>query len=213
MLSVRKDALNVGEAVGMRANRFWRDQFQAYRLWILERGLPGAAAPAGATSRPLPPEVELHFLDRHARRDWVCQLGGDADWPQFRVALLHGHDLLIASRDGETLGWAWIGYEHVFLPPLGRDIRLPAGAAYLYDAYVRPAERGHGIGHALVGQRCRHADAHGVERLLSHVMTGNQRSLQSLQSHGFHIVGRTLFVKALAIKVWTREPLPAPHAA
>ena len=160
-----------------------------------------------------PPGVELRILDRHARRDWVCQRGGDADWPQFRAALEHGHDLVIASREGQPLGWAWIGYERVFLAPLGRDIRLPDGLAYLYDAYVRPAERGHGIGHALVGARCRHADQQGIERLLSHVMTGNERSRRALQSHGFAIVGRTLFVKALALKVWTREPLPAPHAA
>jgi GNAT superfamily N-acetyltransferase len=112
-----------------------------------------------------------------------------------------------------TLGWAWIGYERVFLPPLGRDILLPEGTAYLYDAYVRPHERGQGVGHALVGARCERADRLGLERLLSHVVTGNAASVRALEAHGFGIVGRTLFVKALALKVWTREPLPAPHAA
>jgi GNAT superfamily N-acetyltransferase len=199
-----------GEAVRVRTNRFWRDQFQAYRLWILERG-PGA--PIQTPLRATPAGLELRFLDRHERRDWVCQRGGDADWPQFRAAIQHDHDIVLAVLDGRTLGWAWIGYERVFLPPLGRDIRLPDGLAYLYDAFVRPAERGRGVGHALVGARCQRIDARGATRCLSHVMTGNEPSLQALRAHGFQVVGRTLFLKALALKVWTREPLPAPHAA
>ena len=212
MLPARRHAIpGDGKAGSMRSTRFLRDQFQAYRLWILARQAPPAAA---APEEPrLPPGVELRLLDRHARRDWVCQRGADADWPQYRIALLHDHDLVVANRGRTTLGWAWIGYERVFLAPLGREIRLPAGTGYLYDAYVRPAERGQGIGRALVAARCRHADRSGVLRLLSHVMTRNAPSVRALQAHGFQIVGRTLFLRALVLRVWTRGPLPAPHAA
>lgn len=194
----------------MRASRFWRERFQAYRLWILERRRGEAGSGAAAA---LPAGIELRVLDRHARRDWVVQRGGEADWPQFRAALRHEHDLVLALRDGQTIGWAWIGYERVYLAPLGRDIRLPDGVAYLYDVYVRPAERGAGVGRALVGARCRHADERGVARLMSHVMTGNEASLRALQAHGFRTVGRTLFLRALTLKVWTRQPLPAPRPA
>jgi ribosomal protein S18 acetylase RimI-like enzyme len=194
----------------MQTHRFWRDQFHAYRMWILERG-PGAG-PAGDGATSLPAGIDLAFLDRHARRDWVCLRGGDGDWPQFRVALLHDHDLVLARRGADILGWGWVGYERVYLPPLGREIRLAEGTAYLYDAYVRPAERGAGIGRALVGARCRRADAAGVGRLVTHVLVGNEPSLRSLRAHGFAVVGRTAFLRALALRVWTREPLPAPRA-
>ena len=191
----------------MRTQRFLRDQFHAYRMWILERAAATAEPGSG------PPGVDFVFLDRHARRDWACQRADDRDWPQFRVALEHEHDLVLAQHDGQTLGWAWLGYERVYLPPLGRDIRLAPGVAYLYDAYVRPGERGRGIGRRLVGERCALADRRGLERLLTHVLVGNEPSARALQAHGFEIVGRTVFLRALALRLWTREPLPSPRAA
>jgi ribosomal protein S18 acetylase RimI-like enzyme len=191
----------------MRSQRFLRDQFHAYRMLILERAAR-RSDPGGA-----PVDVEFAFLDRHARRDWACQRADEGDWPQFRVALEHEHELVLARRDGQTLGWAWLGYERVYLPPLGREIRLAPGVGYLYDAYVRPGERGRGIGRGLVGARCALADRRGLERLLSHVLVGNQPSVRALETHGFDVVGRTVFLRALALKMWTREPLPSPRAA
>lgn len=193
----------------MRTQTFLRDQFHAFRLWILER--PCARGPFAPV--PAPDGVEFVFLDRHARRDWVTQRADEADWEQYRIALEYEHDLVLAVRGGQTIGWAWIGYERVYLPPLGRDIRLDSGTGYLYDAYVRPAERRRGIGRALVGVRCQQADARGLDRLLSHVLTGNEASLRSLRQYGFDAVGRTVFLRALALRMWTRDPLPAPHAA
>jgi len=195
----------------MRAQRFWRDQFHAYRMWILERPAPPADSPRPVATTP--PGVELQFLDRHLRRDWVCQRGADSDWPQYRVALEHSHELVLAKSGGQTIGWAWLGTERVYLPPLGREIRLAPGTGYLYDAYVRPAERGRGIGRALVAARCRLADERGLDRLVSHVLVGNAPSLRSLHVQGFETLGRTVFVRALALRLWTREPLPAPRAA
>jgi ribosomal protein S18 acetylase RimI-like enzyme len=192
----------------MHPQRFLRDQFHAYRMWILERRCPQAPA-----ALVVPAGIELAFLHRHARRDWACARAADHDWPQYRVALEHDHDLIVARRGAETIGWAWIGYERVYLPPLGRDIRLAPDTGYLYDAYVRPTERGAGIGRALVAARCRHADERGIERMLSHVLTSNEPSLRSLRACGFEPIGRTVFLRALALRLWTREPLPAPHAA
>jgi hypothetical protein len=48
---------------------------------------------------------------------------------------------------------------------------------------------------------------------LTHVVEGNTPSLRALQVHGFEITGRTHFLKALALRVWTRSPLPAASAA
>lgn len=189
---------------------FLRTHFRVYRLWILERALgpgpvPEPNAPAG---------VEIRFLDRHARRDWICQhAGNEADWPQFRTALLHDHDLVVAMQGGQPVGWAWLGYGRVFLPPLGREICLPEGTAYLYEAYVRPLMRGRGIGTALVGARCAQAARLGHARLLTHVLAGNAPSLRALEHHGFVNSGRTHFLRALLLRVWMRSPLPVSRAA
>lgn len=189
---------------------FLRNQFGLYRLWILECALNDTGALQGAA---LPSDVEIRFLDRHARRDWICERASSRDWPQFRVALQHHHDLVVALQSGQNVGWAWLGYESVFLPPLGREIHLPPGVAYLYEAYVRPASRGLGIGKALVGARRERATEVGCERLLTHVLAGNQASLRALQAHGFHMSGRTEFLKALALRMWTRTPLPVVPAS
>ncbi len=169
--------------------------------------------PAAVPAPVMPSGVTLRRLDRHARRDWVTQRTADSDWSQYRVALENEHELFLAERGDEVLGWAWIGYRHVFLAPLGRAIRLADGTGYLYDAYVRPTERGHGIGRALVAARVAHADAQAVTRLLSHVRIGNAASRRALEHEGFVVIGQTAFVRALALRLWTRKPLPAPRAA
>lgn len=189
----------------MRPGEFLRNQFRFYRLWILERTLHDV--PGWARVQP-PEKIRVRFLDRHERRDWICDHAPDSDWPQFRAALRHQHDLLVASEGDSIVGWAWIGYERVFLPPLGREIRLADGTAYLYDAYVRPAARGRGIGSVLVGARCMKAVERGCDRSLTHVVDGNLPSLRALQAHGFETRGRTLFVKALGLGMWTQAPLP-----
>lgn len=183
---------------------FLRTHFRLYRLWILERGLEGGESVPSPTA-----SLEIRFLDRHARRDWICQhAGSEVDWPQFRTALLHEHDLVVALQGGQPVGWAWLGYGRVYLPPLGREICLPPGTAYLYEAFVRPAARGRGIGSALVGARCARAAGLGYRRLLTHVLEGNVPSLRALRRHGFRTSGRTHFLRALLLRLWTRSPLP-----
>jgi GNAT superfamily N-acetyltransferase len=120
----------------------------------------------------------------------VVQRGADSDWPQYRVALEHGHDLVLALRGGQTIGWAWLGTERVYLPPLGREIRLAPGTGYLYDAYVRPAERGRGIGRALVAVRCARADPTG--RPARESRAGRQRRVAAPSARaGLETLGRT----------------------
>src|SRR5262245_20190438 len=86
----------VARRSAMHPQRFLRDQFHAYRMWILERRLPQAP-----TALVVPAGIELTFLQRHARRDWACARAGDHDWPQYRVALENEHDLIVARRGTE----------------------------------------------------------------------------------------------------------------
>ena len=182
---------------------FLRRQFRLYRFLVLEARLDNnnAAAPHLAA-----PDIELRFLDRHERRDWVCHRTSDADWNQYRTAITHDHDLVIASRKGKTLGWAWLGYERVHLAPLERAIVLPAQSVYLYDCWVRPEERRRGLGKALVAARRQRAVERSASTLLTHVVEGNQASRAALESNTFSVVGRTGFLRLPLLRLWIDKP-------
>jgi GNAT superfamily N-acetyltransferase len=180
---------------------FLRRQFRLYRLWVLQAQVESSAEPA-----PLPEGVELRFLDRHERRDWICHRTSDADWDQYRTAITNEHDLVIASRQGHTLGWAWLGYDHVHLAPLEREIVLPKGSVYLYDCWVRPEERGRGLGKALVAARRQRAQERAARTLLTHVVEGNQASRAALESNHFAVVGRTGFLRLPLLRLWIDKP-------
>ena len=191
----------------MQPSDFLRSQFGLYRLWVLQCAQDHHARTTVSN------DVELRFLDRHERRDWIFQRTSDADWDQYRTAIANDHDLVLAMREGETLGWAWLGYDKVHLAPLGREILLPENAVYLYDAWVRPGERGSGIGTALVAARCTRAAERQATTLLTHVVEGNQASRSALESNGFSVVGRTGFLRAAMIRLWMGAPFPKISAS
>jgi ribosomal protein S18 acetylase RimI-like enzyme len=182
---------------------FLRRQFRLYRLWVLESRLeaeqrdPDGSPPSG---------IGLRFLDRHERRDWICQHTSEADWEQYRTAITHDHDLVLAQRGEQTVGWAWLGYDSVHLAPLGREIVLPRHAVYFYDCWVRPEERGRGLGRALVAARCRRARERAATTLLTHVLEGNDASRSALERNGFSIVGRTGFLRLPLLRLWVNTP-------
>jgi GNAT superfamily N-acetyltransferase len=186
----------------VQPSEFLRNQFGLYRLWVLQCNQNKQAGPFVGD------DVEFRFLDRHERRDWIFQRTRDADWDQYRTAIANDHDLVLAQRQGKTLGWAWMGYDKVHLTPLGREIHLPENAVYLYDSWVKPEERGHGIGTALVAARCERADQRDATTLLTHVVEGNRASRSALESNGFAIVGRTGFLRAAMIRLWMGAPFP-----
>jgi len=182
---------------------YLRRQFRLYRLWVLQAQVDTNAAAAAA---PLPAGVELRFLDRHERRDWICHRTSDADWNQYRTAITNDHDLVIARRQGHTLGWAWLGYDRVHLAPLERQIVLPDRSVYLYDCWVRPEERGCGLGKALVAARKQRARERSARTLLTHVVEGNQASRAALESNQFAVVGRTGFLRLPLLRLWIDQP-------
>jgi GNAT superfamily N-acetyltransferase len=187
----------------VQQQHFLRRQFRLYRLWVLE-GFPPESGTA--SSSPVAPGIDLRFLNRHERRDWICQRTSDADWDQYRAAITNEHDLVIASREGRTLGWAWLGYDRVHLAPLEREILLPKRSAYLYDCWVRPEERGRGLGKALIAARQQHAQGRSLTKLLTHVEEGNHASRQALERNGFSVVGRTGFLRLPLVRLWTDQP-------
>jgi len=187
----------------VQPQEFLRRQFRLYRLWVLEARLHEATrVPAGE----LPRDTAIRILEREERRDWICQRTSDADWEQYRTAITNDHDLVLATRADVTLGWAWLGYDKVHLAPLGREIVLPSDTAYLYDCWVRPEERGAGLGTALIAARRGRAAQRGVRTLLTHVVEGNDASRAALESNGFSVVGRTGFLRLPLVRMWVNTP-------
>ena len=109
----------------------------------LDRFQRGAA---GADGLPGPPDgVRLAVLPA---TEWVPE--------RLEAAPLAPDDrIVVARRGGRPVGWCCLSDRPVYVPELRR--RLTFDAAYLWRLYVRPADRGAGIGTALVARAVRAA--------------------------------------------------------
>ena len=138
----------------------------------LER-LPEVAPPAGATiTRLRSDEIEA-----------LAPIAGRRDRRRFRGLLALGCVGIVARKAGRPVGYAWIAREmrpEVSLYPL----ELPAHAAYLWDLYVVPAERGGGFGSALAAERLRTARELGFTEGWRMVAPDNVASLRTLRRSG-----------------------------
>ncbi len=112
--------------------------------------IPAVRLPAGVTIARLRPE-EIPSLGA---------IAGERDQERFRRLLEIGCIGLVAWRGAEPVGYAWVATE--MRPEVSHcPLDLPAGAAYLWDMYVVPAERGGGVGSALASERLHTARALG----------------------------------------------------
>ena len=97
-----------------------------------------------------------------------------------------GHSLLCILRD-EAAGGA--GDES---PPLGylwHAIDATAGATFIYDFYIDPAQRGQGYGKAAMQALEETVRAMGIQQIKLRVAHDNPRALALYQELGFAITG------------------------
>lgn len=97
--------------------------------------------------------------------------------------------VVTARRDGRVIGYCCVADRPVYVPELRRRLRVPG--AYLWKLYVRPGERGHGVGTALiaraVGVAADGLDAPTVEALVAPDNVPSRRAFARL---GFSPVER-----------------------
>lgn len=127
-------------------------------------------------------DAVLEALDVEARTaswgEWIASsLAGDGTDGDVR------HDMLVADRDGEVVGWATFG-----------PARLPerAGWGELAGLYVAPAAQRAGIGRALLAGVERRLAAAGFARAYLWVLEGNAAAEAAYERCGWLEDGTTL---------------------
>jgi GNAT superfamily N-acetyltransferase len=196
-LGYRNDGLKgVWKAVAVRSIHrvMWRGRVIVFAQ-TLDREVE-LALPAGTTITPL------------KESDWPAlhQLVSRRDLENFRVALVNGRHCLVAWRQGRAVGYAWVGGG--FCPDLTTwriPLELPRRAAYLWNLYVLPAERGNGIGTALANARLQKAKELGFREGWRMVAPSNRASLKTVWNSGtsIRIVGELRMLKFM-FKMYAR---------
>jgi GNAT superfamily N-acetyltransferase len=151
--------------------------------------LPDVRQPDGVSvGRLLPRELPM-----------LAYLVSRRDLDRFHSWLAAGHIGVVAWREGRAVGYAWMAErldEHVTRCP----IPLPEAAVYLWDSYVLPAERGRGIGLALVAERLSIAQSLGHSEAWRMIAPRNVASLRTLRAGGpVQVVGEIRFVQVLGL--------------
>jgi len=131
----------------------------------------------------------------------LASLAGQRELSRFRTLLTRGRSCLIAWRDASPVGYAWLADgigPDVVLWPL--PLEFPATAAYLWNLYVLPAERGNGIGSALARARLQLAREKGFREGWRMVSPSNEPSLRTVRksARGTRVVGEIRFVQLLS---------------
>jgi GNAT superfamily N-acetyltransferase len=117
---------------------------------------------------------------------------------RFRALLSAGRHCLVAWRESQPIGYAWVAEwvgPDVTLVPLP----LPPDAAYLWDLYVVPAERSNGIGSALASARCQIARARGFREGWRTIAPSNHASVRTLTKSGpgARVAGELRYIKII----------------
>jgi GNAT superfamily N-acetyltransferase len=150
---------------------------------------PESPVPAGVTIR------RLQDGDFFA----LGTLMGERELKRCRTLVSAGHVGLIAWRGRRPIGYAWVAAQ------LGPEVTacpfpLPPYAAYLWDLYVIPSERGTGVGTALAAARLRTARDWGFKEGWRTIAPDNAASLATLRKTGSgstRVVGELHYLKLL----------------
>jgi GNAT superfamily N-acetyltransferase len=168
---------------------YWRN-----RLFVVAQEL------AHVPDRPAPPGVRIERFDGP---DWsaMTPLMGRRKLLACAREAARGRLCLVAWRGERPLGYTWIAPRTD--PRLDLlTIPLPQDAAYLYDLYVLPSERSHGIGSALVSARLAYARDRGYREGWRIIATSNAASLRTLEKTsgpGTRTIG-----EIRTLKLWRR---------
>lgn len=141
----------------------------------------------------------------------LAPIAGVRDRGRFRRLLEIGCIGVAAWRGERPVGYAWVA--RALTPEVTAcPLELPAHAAYLWDLYVVPAERGSGVGSALAAERLRAARELGRTEGWRMITPDNAASLRTLRRSGAppRLLGEMRYLK-LGPRLFARFfPCPPP---
>jgi len=173
-----------------------RRVFRRIRLYVIEQALDSfreVDEPAGIT------------ISRFDGPDWsrLDSILGRRRLRRCQTLAARGRICLVAWRGDRPVGYTWIS-EQVEPDLEAFPIPLPHDAAYLWDLYVLPYERGHHIGSALTSARLAHVRRLGYRFGWRMVEITNRASLRTVArtvGPGSHVAGQLTWIK---FGPWTR---------
>jgi GNAT superfamily N-acetyltransferase len=160
---------------GVREELSYRTVFRVFRrgrFWVLEQEL--------ANVREVPPPAGVTIEEFHGDWSELASIATRREQRLFERAAGAGRNCFLARRAGVPIGYTWSSFS---IDPAIEvyDIPLPTDAAYGWNLFVVPSERGSGTGTALVSARLAYARARGRRlgwRLIAPENRASQRTVE-----------------------------------
>lgn len=158
---------------------------------------------------PLPSGVGLAEV---TEEEWprLGEIIGTRKLVRYRGNAARGRICIAAWRGDRPIGYTWVS-DRMEADIEVYPLPLPESAAYLWDLYVIPKERGSGVGSALVAARLDYARQRGFRtgwRMISPRNKASLRTLDKTSGPGTRILGEIHYRKWLSRARIDYQPAP-----
>lgn len=127
---------------------------------------------------------------------------------KFRKRFMQGDYCLLARVDGGAAGYMWFctNASHVE-EKCGYELRIPHGAVYCYDEYVRPEYRKRGVFKHMYGKLAAWMRERRKNAVISMIAHGNEVSRNIHMKVGFRPVRRILYLRIFGLRIFRERAM------
>ena len=183
-----------GRPLTLRPRKAWRRGLDTLKMKVVTtfyRRVIVLAFPLDAPFRSAAPPrlpVDLCILTE-AELDAYLAFRPDQSRAHIRARLERGDRCFVCRHEGRIVDAGWAATGRVPVPYLHRDLVLPSGDVYVYDAHTLPECEGRGLYVARNAFCARHYQDLGFRRCLAVVAVENKVPLAVLRRNGARPVG------------------------